>query len=101
MVSFPRRDCVAIKLCFFVEKNGLLKLRIINFFEILGVKPFLKMSIFSRFANCDTVSKAGIQETNELDYPVELGNDKDEESVMLHPLSFPRRRESRNSEKLI
>ena len=25
--------------------------------------------------------QAGIQETNKLDYPVELGNDKDEESV--------------------
>jgi len=41
-----RRDCVVINLCFIVEKNGSLKLLTTNFFEILMVKPLLKMSIF-------------------------------------------------------
>jgi len=30
-----------------------------NYFSILVVKPLLKISIFTRFSNCDTVSKAG------------------------------------------
>jgi hypothetical protein len=54
------RDCVAITLYFFVEKRGLLKLSIMNFFKNLGVKPFPKTSLFSLFSNCDTVSFAGM-----------------------------------------
>jgi hypothetical protein len=50
------RDCVAITLCYFVEKRGLLKLPTMNFFKNLGVKPFLKISIFYLFPNYDTVS---------------------------------------------
>jgi hypothetical protein len=42
----------------FCRKRGLLKSRIINFFKNLGVKPFLKISIFSLISNCDTVSNA-------------------------------------------
>jgi exonuclease VII large subunit len=57
---YPPRDCVAIILYYFVEKRGLLKLRITNYFENLGVKPFLKISFFSLFSNCDTVSARGI-----------------------------------------
>ena len=53
------RDCVAITLYYFVEKRGLLKLCITNFFKNLGVKPFLKISIFSLFSNFDTVSSPG------------------------------------------
>ena len=55
------RDCVAINLYYFIEKRGLLELPTMDFFKKLGVKPFLKTSMFSLFSNCDTVSKAGIQ----------------------------------------
>jgi len=55
-LSFPRRDCVAINLYYFIEKRGLLELPTMGFFKKLGVKPFLKTSMFSLFSNCDTVS---------------------------------------------
>ncbi len=53
------RDCVVINLCFIVEKKGSLKLLTTNFFEILMVQPLLKVSFFSFFPNCDTVSQGG------------------------------------------
>jgi hypothetical protein len=34
-----------------------------NYFSILGVKPLLKISIFTRLSNYDTVSQAGIQDS--------------------------------------
>ena len=44
---------------------------------------FKRINITSatKYINCVIPVQAGIQETNQLDYPVELGNDKDEESV--------------------
>jgi len=35
-----------------------------DFFKNLEVKPFLKISIFSLFSNCDTVSPAGGDSTS-------------------------------------
>jgi len=49
------RDCVAITLRYFVEKRGLLKSRITNFFKNLGVKSLPKKRLFSLFSNYDTV----------------------------------------------